>query len=259
MNEILRITDIETIQIKDGYDDIQWWSLAMIRLYEWNGNYTYLDKAIKFYDYVWQNAWDNQTCEGGLWWDRDKTYKNAITNELALTNTAKLYKWTNNNQYIEQFNLIWNWFYKYGNTGIAMINKQWLINDGLNINNTNKQQCVNNNGIEWTYNQGVILGALSQIYLIENQTNMSFVNISWNIIQSVMKYLVTNKDNINILHEQVSDNAVEQSSDAPQFKGIFMRYLMYFYQNVILTDKENKYSDMKSEIVSFVSNQGFFI
>ena len=34
-----------------------------------------------------------------------------------------------------------------------------------------------------------------------------------------------------------------------------MRYLMYFYQNVILTDKENKYSDMKSEIVSFVSNQ----
>ena len=50
---------------------------------------------------------------------------------------------------------------------------------------------------------------------------------------------------IEALHEQVSDNAVEQSNDAPQFKGIFMRYLMYFYQNVILTDQENKYLDMK--------------
>eukprot|EP00484_Ammonia_sp_Unknown_P018933 CAMPEP_0197027232 /NCGR_PEP_ID=MMETSP1384-20130603/7181_1 /TAXON_ID=29189 /ORGANISM="Ammonia sp." /LENGTH=400 /DNA_ID=CAMNT_0042456045 /DNA_START=35 /DNA_END=1237 /DNA_ORIENTATION=- len=250
-------TNKHTRRIKQGYDDIQWWSLTLIRLHELLGNSTYLQRAIRFYDYVWDNAWDNSTCQGGLWWNTGKTYKNAITNELGLTNTAKLYKLTQDDKYLQQFNLIWSWFYKHGNSGVGMINPAWLINDGLRWNSTDPQQCVNNHGVEWTYNQGVILGGLSEMYPLNRDAK--YVNISWNIIQSVMAHLTTSKNGIeDILHEQASDESVVESQDQSQFKGIFMRYLMYFYQNVVAHDDEKDTgmnADMKAKIEDFVNDQ----
>ena len=47
----------------------------------------------------------------------------------------------------------WQWFQSSG-----MINSQNLINDGL-TNDT----CENNGGTVWSYNQGVILGALTEL------------------------------------------------------------------------------------------------
>lgn len=43
-----------------------------------------------------------------------------------------------------------------------MINEKNLINDGLTINAD--ATCVNNGEITWSYNQGVILGGLAELY-----------------------------------------------------------------------------------------------
>ncbi len=43
-----------------------------------------------------------------------------------------------------------------------MINAQSLVNDGLNSSNPNA--CTNNGRTTWTYNQGVILGGLVELY-----------------------------------------------------------------------------------------------
>ena len=47
----------------------------------------------------------------------------------------------------------WSWF-----KGSGMINGSNLVNDGLTA------RCDNNHGTTWTYNQGVILAGLSQLY-----------------------------------------------------------------------------------------------
>eukprot|EP01084_Bolivina_argentea_P011953 22396_1 len=58
INIINQVTNAQTTKIQQGFDDIQWWSLTMIRLYEYKHNKTYLTKAQQFFDYVWQHAWD---------------------------------------------------------------------------------------------------------------------------------------------------------------------------------------------------------
>ena len=255
-NVIFNVTDIQTGGLNEswkGYDDIQWWSLSMIRIYEYMTSHNikntinpaewYLNKAMYFYDYVYNNSWDDITCLGGLWWNRPKTYKNAITNELGLVNSAKLYSITKDIKYMNEWNNIWNWFWKYTNSGKYMINQQWLINDGLSVNNNDKSECYNNNQTEWSYNQGVILGGLYEMFLINNDYEL--INVSLNIIQSVIKYMT----NDGILHENESDVDVDRSSDQTQFKGIFMRYLMYLYKNINLT------KEIKTTIAQFVLTQ----
>ena len=155
-NDIL--SKLEAVISKDGtlpptskvwYDDLGWWSLAFLRMYEYTSNHKYLSDSIVFADYVWHNAWDTNYCQGGLWWSYQKGYKNAITNELGMTTNCKLYYITNNKTYYDRCQSIYSWFMKSG-----MINSQNLINDGLAINSNDHSSCSNNRQNTWSYNQG---------------------------------------------------------------------------------------------------------
>ena len=157
-----------------------------------------------------------------------------------MMNTAKLFNLTQDALYKTQFDLLWQWFY-----GSGMLNDEWLINDGLAVNAANPEQCANNHGLEWSYNQGVILGGLSAM----EARDENFFNISSRIIRAVMRDLTSTQ---GILHEQVPDDHVEQSGDASQFKGIWMRYLMYWF---LQNDDEAQNEDIKQEIVGFVKQQ----
>ena len=134
-------------------DDTAWWGLAWLQAYQLTRNQAYLSMAETDADYI-HRAWDS-TCGGGVWWQRDpRSYKNAITNELFLELTA----WLHNSipgdtKYLGWAQDEWSWFARSG-----MINSANLINDGLDNN------CQNNGQNTWTYNQGVILAGLAQLY-----------------------------------------------------------------------------------------------
>ena len=74
------------------YDDNAWWALAWVAAYDLTGQRRYLDAAERIFAYN-QGGWDD-TCRGGLWWNADRKYKNAITNELFFTLAALLYQRT---------------------------------------------------------------------------------------------------------------------------------------------------------------------
>lgn len=127
-----------------------------------------------------------------------------------------------------------------------MLNSHYLFNDGLTSN------CQNNNGTEWTYNQGVILGGLYQLYQIEH-SNMTYINLAKNIFYDVINYITY--QNTSILHELESSNSVRSSSDQSQFKGIYMRYLFYMYQYLNTENINGKFDDFLKDIRNFVSIQ----
>lgn len=200
--------------ITSANDDEGWWALAWMDAYDLTGNQAYLTMAQTiFADMATQ--WDTSTCGGGVWWSKDLTnsaYKNAITNEIFLKLAAGLANrttGTTSQTYLAWAQKEWTWF-----KASSMINSQNLVNDGLNA--TNPNACTNNGQTTWTYNQGVILGGLVELYKADQDSTL--LPQAGAIATAAMTNLVTSN---GILIEA----AVMSGPDQPQFKGIFIRNL----------------------------------
>ena len=193
------------------YDDPQWWALAWIDAYDLTGQERYLEMAKTIFEDT-TGAWDD-VCGGGVWWSRDRAYKNAITNELFMLLAVRLHQRTpGDTEYLEWAQREWEWFESSG-----MINEFSLINDGLNAN------CANNGDVTWTYNQGVILAALTDLYRVTGDSNLLDQAVA--IANAAINRLITAN---GILREPCEPSNC--GADGPQFKGIFIRHLAYLYE-----------------------------
>jgi predicted alpha-1,6-mannanase (GH76 family) len=191
--------------LNEYYDDMGWWALSWIHAYDWLGDERYLNVAKSIFWHM-SSGWDD-TCGGGMWWRKDRGYKNAITNELFLQLAGRLYNRTQEQSYLDWANRTWSWFDASG-----MINELHLVNDGL-------RDCENNRDITWTYNQGVILGGLVELYRATGDE--ALLRRAESIADTAITLLI---DENGILREpcELSFNC---GNDGPQFKGIFMRNL----------------------------------
>lgn len=201
-------------------DDNAWWALAWIKAYDLYGDKKYLSIAEGIFDDMVNNGYD-KLCAGGIVWNKNVRYKNAITNELFIVLGARLCQRQTDsarrNYYRSWAVQDYEWL-----KNSTMINDQRLINDGLDSN------CNNNQATTWTYNQGVILGGLKELYLITSDS--MYLHTALKIAYSAMQHL---SDNNQILIEPCGDNC---SMDGVQFKGIFIRYLSDL--NTVLHDKK---------------------
>ena len=203
--------------INHYYDDEGWWALAWISAFDLTHNAQYLTMAQSIFADM-AGGWDTSTCGGGIWWSKDRTYKNAIANELFLSVAAHLANRvpdSQRSQYANWSRREWNWFAASG-----MINAQNLINDGLN--SSNPAACTNNKQTTWSYNQGVILGGLAEYGRFKRDPAL-LVHAA-----QIANAAVTSLTDANgILHEPCEPNC---GADGPQFKGIFARNLMRLHQ-----------------------------
>jgi predicted alpha-1,6-mannanase (GH76 family) len=200
--------------INDYYDDEGWWALAWIDVYDLTGKAEYLQAASSIFDNM-QKGWETETCGGGVWWSKKSKDKNAIENELflgvaaSLANRAKAPE--ERQRYLSWAQKEWVWFHDSG-----MINGEHLINDGLDL--SNPTHCTNNGKATWSYNQGVILGAL--VELNKAAPDPALTETAAAIAHAAIEHLV---DGQGVLHEP---NGAHTGGDVPQFKGIFSRNLM---------------------------------
>lgn len=154
-------------------DDTLWWGLAWVRAYDMTGNKKYLDMAQINADYSYK--YKDSVCGGGLWWTTERKYKNAIANELFIKLAASLHNRINGDtQYLHQAKEVWTWFRASG-----MFDSDNLINDGLDSN------CRNNGQVKWSYNQGVILGGLVELFMATSE--QSYITEARNIADAVLR------------------------------------------------------------------------
>jgi len=189
------------------YDDEGWWALAWIDVYDLTRDGRYLTIAESIFADM-AGGWDS-TCAGGIWWSKDRKYKNAIANELFLSVAAALANRTADEprrEYLNWANKEWHWFRQSG-----MINASHLVNDGLN------NSCANNGQTTWSYNQGVILGGLVEL----SKSNGDAVLLSHaQVIAGAA--IATLTDSHGILHDTCEPKC---GADGTQFKGILVRNL----------------------------------
>jgi len=201
------------------YDDNGWWGLAWVAAYDLTRDDRYLRAARTIFANL-MTGWDG-TCGGGVWWNTSRKYKNAITNELFLALAARLHQRCGNDQdsYLEWALREWDWFYASGLIGASN-----LINDGLTAG------CENNDGVTWTYNQGVILGGLAALHEITGET--AYLRQGEVIADATLSLLTSPATAVTpgILVEPGESATSPRDGDRPQFKGVFVRHLYDFYR-----------------------------
>jgi predicted alpha-1,6-mannanase (GH76 family) len=222
--------------LNEYYDDEGWWALAWIRAYDLTGETRYLKMAKTIFADM-AGGWDSH-CDGGIWWRKDRHYKNAIANELFLLVAIRLHQRTPGdagaNSYFDWATREWAWFKKTG-----MINSKNLVNDGLN------RACENNGQTTWTYNQGVIVGGLTELFKSTGDTN--YLHEATAIADAA---IATLNDGKGILAERCEPNGCG-GADVPQFKGIFIRHLADLYD---VTRKPEYYQFLAANARSIWAN-----
>ena len=198
--------------INDYYDDEGWWILAWIKAYELTNNEKYLKMArTTFSDMAL--GWDN-ICEGGIYWKKPNIGKSAVQNELFLLAAIRLHQKGEGQvlgkSYMDWAEITYRWFINSG-----MINEKYLIENGLDSN------CQLNIGNYYTYNQGIILSGLAELYKVKN--DKSFLELAHKIANATLINLIYEN---GILKDPKEPNL---NGDASQFKGIFMRNLGFLY------------------------------
>lgn len=210
------------------YDDEGWWALAWVDAYDLTGNRQYLSGAEAIFGDM-TTGWD-ETCGGGIWWNKDRHYKNAITNELFFSVAAHLANRDSSraSEYLNWANKEWQWF---AHSGI--INAQSLINDGLKLGTGQgtDTSCQNNGGKVWSYNQGVVLGGLTE--LARANPDPTLRDTADRVAEAAMHSL---SDANGVLHDPCEPYC---GGDGVQFKGIFIR-------NVIALDRVNPRAEFRS-------------
>jgi predicted alpha-1,6-mannanase (GH76 family) len=194
-----------------GYDDQAWWGDAWIRAYDVTGNRDYLDLAGRIFADM-RSAWDEASCGGGVWWNPNHDFKNAVTAELFILLAANLHNRTpGDTEYLAWAERVWTWF-----MGIGMVNDQHLINDGL-------RDCMNRGEPVWTYNQGIILGAAVELYRATGDEQ--YLTTAESLADASTTLLV----DANGVFRERCEATGDCNDDQSAFKGIYQRYLMALY------------------------------
>lgn len=185
-------------------DDALWAVIASV--HAWNGDHdpALLDYASSTYRRLVTTYWDDR-CQGGLWWDPARSYKNAITNELLLYASTQLFLATGEQEYRDWALRSWSWISR-----SSMIGADGLVNDGLD------GSCRNNGQPYFTYNQGVLIGGLTDLAGITGDP--AYRDLAARTALAATRLLSTPG---GILREPVASIG----SDGFMFKGVFAYHL----------------------------------
>ncbi|SCW01186.1 LAFE_0D06986g1_1 [Lachancea fermentati] len=207
----------------EGNDDQGVWGLTVMGAAE--RNFTNPDGNVPGWLYMVQGIfntmyarWDDQHCGGGLrWqiftWNSGYNYKNTISNACLFQIAARLGRYTGNTTYLEVAEKVWQWLV---DVDYIVLSDKANVYDGA----TTDGNCTDITKIEWSYNQGVVLGGCAYMY---NATNGSS---TWESrLTQILGGSTSFFFNDSIMYESACQASGTCNNDQRSFKSIFSRML----------------------------------
>lgn len=222
----------------------------------------YTHRADVFYNLA-AKGWNTTLCNGGMVWnDKLTPYKNAITNELYIAASGQMYLYYSNDNNTSpyqvegwpprpdpgrilpgQFNETYRQNAIKGYRWLSesnMTNSQSLYVDGFHItgwkrtNRTGTGKCDERNNMVYTYNQGVLLTGLRDLW--EATGNTSYLFDAHALVEAVITAtgwtgpdMAPNRTWAGLgrsgILEDFCDHNQTCNQDAQTFKGIYMQNL----------------------------------
>ena len=196
-------------------DDMEWITLAQIRMFESTGNRDYFVKAKQLYDdWIWP-TWgpeDEDPWRGGITWKTDvEKSKNACSNGPAALIAARIYRFYDKAkckgekgkmEYLDEAIKIYTWLKR------NLFDPQTgAVYDNMNLKGEVSSAV-------FTYNVGTFLGAAHELYGITG--TRQYLEDACKAARYVIQHMSTN--------EGVLSDATE--GDGGLFHGIFFRYFV---------------------------------
>ena len=206
---------LNAYQPQPSFDDEAWFGISYAKIYEVFGETRFLNTAVDIYNWSWELGWDSTgTCNGGFWFDGAYGSKVTITNAQFLYLGAKLYRLTGskNQDFLNKIKEIWNFIES--NKIIDPVTFQ--VSDGIDL-----VTCAVNKFYGWTYDSGVLIGALVEIFKISSDPS------TIKLAHAIANATITNLSKDGVLTENCDANGCQDNDDAKMFKGIFVRHLRY--------------------------------
>lgn len=232
-------------------DDHLWYILAFDRAVAATGQAAFRAAANTIYSDLlctWY-AW-NATC-GGVEWERGNPYLNAITNELFFAASERLalqpgggaVNVCNGTTFSQWGDREWAWF----NSTVMYVPAAGLFQDGLSEANCSQ---LSPGASIWTYNQGVILSALAlHAGRSPAPASSTLLHFAAQIIQAAQAFFTASTGGV-LSEVSCGSGGHCTGMDGQQFKGVFMRHLMYAAADIM-----SAVPSMQTFIPAFVNTQ----
>ncbi|SCU98572.1 LAFA_0G18844g1_1 [Lachancea sp. 'fantastica'] len=164
------------------------------------------------------SRWDDQHCGGGVrWqiftWNSGYNYKNTVSNACMFQLAARLGRYTGNQTYIDVAEKIFDWLV---DVGYVVLKDNANVYDGANIDDN----CTDITKLEWSYNQGIVLGGLAYMYNATNGSSTWETRLS-QVLGGSTTFFFRNK----IMYEMTCQDSGSCNNDQRSFKSIFSRML----------------------------------
>lgn len=186
------------------YDDMQWMAIAWLRVYQITNERKYLDTVLTLWSDI-KTGW-NDFEHGGIAWQKSQLdYKNTPANAPAVILAARLYKLLGLKEDLEWAHRIFNWLDEH-----LVDPATGFVWDGMNREGNHQID----KDWEFTYCQGVYIGAACELYTITNES---------------MYLAKAHRTALIALHKLTDPSTKllqdEGLGDGGLFKGIFIRYM----------------------------------
>ncbi|KAJ6004162.1 hypothetical protein N7522_005807 [Penicillium canescens] len=207
-----------------GNDDQSFWGLAAMMAAELKfpdvtDGFSWLSLAQGTFNSQ-VKRWDTTTCGGGLRWQifpyqSGYTMKNTVSNGGLFQLSARLARYTNDQQYTDWAEKIWEWT----EDSVLLDNKTWYVADSTEMSN----DCKTSGNYQWTYNYGTYLMGAAYMYNFTNGDDIWLTRVNGLLTKMSKTFFITD----NVLQDVTCEPIEKCNNNEILFKGLVSSWLAF--------------------------------